>query len=99
MLREKIRKMDVKELARVLIYLDTKAGHKHAEELEPDDDVEISNAKINRSRDMWFWREASAREMRAQLNLRDRAKIGDWAFKDREQLLDIIEDKIRKGQW
>ena len=57
MLREKIQKMDVKELARVLIYLDTKAGHKHAEELKPDDDVEISNVKINRSRDMCFWKE------------------------------------------
>jgi hypothetical protein len=48
---------------------------------------------------MWFWKEASAREMRAQLNLRDRSKIGDWAFKSRKQLLAIIEDKIRKGQW
>ena len=98
-LRERMQKMDLKEMARVLIYLDTKAGHKHAEELEPDDGVEISNVSINRSRDMWFWREASAREMRSQLNLRDRSKISDWAFKSREQLLAIIEDKIRKGQW
>jgi hypothetical protein len=99
MLREKIQKMDTKELARVLIYLDTKAEHKHDEEFEPDDDVELTNVKINRSRDVWFWKEASAREMRAQLNLRDRSKIGDWAFKSRKQLLVIIEDKIRKGQW
>ena len=98
-LREKMQKMPLKEMARVSIYLDTKAGHKHAEELNPDDDLEISSVAINRSRDMWFWREASAREMRAQLNLRDRSKIGDWAFKSREQLLDIIEDMIRKGQW
>jgi hypothetical protein len=96
-LRQKILQMPREELARVLIYLDTKAGHKHTEDL--DDDLEISGVTLNRSRDMWFWREASAREMRAQLNLRDRSKIGDWAFKSREQLLDIIEDKIRKGQW
>jgi hypothetical protein len=97
-LRQKILQMPREEMARVLIYLDTKAGHKHIEELD-DDDLEISGVSINRSRDMWFWREASAREMRAQLNLRDRSKIGDWAFKSREQLLDIIEDMIRKGQW
>ena len=41
-LREKVQKMPSKEMASVLIYLDTKAGHKHAEKLNPDDGLEIS---------------------------------------------------------
>ena len=64
-----------------------------------DDDVQISGLNINRSTDMDFWNEASAREMRSQLNLRFPGKVGDWAFKTRLQLLNIIKDKIKKGQW
>jgi len=36
-------------MARVLIYLDTEAGHKHAEEIEPDECVEISNVVLEGS--------------------------------------------------
>jgi hypothetical protein len=64
-----------------------------------DDDIQISGLNINRSTDMDFWNEASAREMRSQLNLRFPGKVGDWAFKTRLQLLNIIKDKIKKGDW
>jgi hypothetical protein len=64
-----------------------------------DDDIQISGLKINRTTDMDFWNEASAREMRSQLNLRFPGKVGDWAFKTRLQLLNIIKDKIKKKEW
>jgi len=63
------------------------------------DSVQIAGVNINKNKDMKFWEEASAREMRAQLNLRNRAGIGNWAFKDRQQLLDIIRSMIKKGEW
>ena len=66
---------------------------------DEDDDVAITGESINRSTDIAFWREQSARELRSQLNMRDRDKIGDWAFKSRAQLLELIQDMISKGTW
>ena len=82
--------------------LTTKKGVKKDNTLlkkKDDDDVQISGMSINRNTDMDFWNETSAREMRNQLNLRFPGKKGDWDFKTRVQLLDIIKDKIKRGRW
>ena len=65
-----------------------------------DDDVEITDVKPNKNKSMKFWKEQSANELRAQLKLRDRKRFEDeWAFKNRDQLLDIIQELIKKKQW
>ena len=65
-----------------------------------DDDLQMTGVNINRNTDMDFWRnQASAREIRAQLNLRDKSKIGDWAFKSKQQLLDTVGAMIKNGTW
>lgn len=67
---------------------------------QPDeDDIVLTTVNINRNQDMEFWNEQSAREMRSQLNLRFPNKKGDWAFKTRLQILNIIKDLINKGKW
>ena len=49
---------------------------------------------------MKFWREQSAKELGNQLKLRDLQKFKDeWAFKSRVQLLEIIQDLIKKNKW
>ena len=49
---------------------------------------------------MKFWREQSANELRAQLKLRDPQKFKDeWAFKGKEQLIEIVQDLIKKKKW
>ena len=64
-----------------------------------DDELQVTGVNINRSTDMSFWEEQSARELRTQLNLRHPGSIGDWAFKTRLQLLNIVKDQIKKGTW
>jgi hypothetical protein len=59
----------------------------------------MTGVSINRSGDMEFWNQQSARELRTQLNLREPGKVGDWAFKTRMQLLNIVRDKINRGSW
>ena len=63
------------------------------------DEPEITGMNINRSTDMNFWREQSAREMRSQLNMRHPNSVGNWAFKSRANLLRIIESEIDRGSW
>jgi hypothetical protein len=74
-------------------------GKKRAASAPVDDEVTMTGVKLNNSTDMNFWKEQSANEMRAQLNLRFPGQRGDWAFKDRQQLIYIIEVKIRDGDW
>ena len=64
-----------------------------------DDEPQMTGVNINRSTDMDFWEQQSARELRTQLNLREPGKVGDWAFKTRLQLINIVKDKINKGTW
>ena len=65
-----------------------------------DGDVEISGVSINRNKTMKFWREQRAKELGNQLKLRDLQKFKDeWAFKSRVQLLEIIQDLIKKNKW
>ena len=64
-----------------------------------DDELQMTGVSINRSSDMDFWEQQSARELRTQLNLREPGKVGDWAFKTRLQLINIVKDKINKGTW
>ena len=65
-----------------------------------DDDVEVDSIKPNRSTKIRYWKEQSANELRAQLKLRDLKKFQDeWAFKSKDQLLDIIRDLIKSKKW
>ena len=65
-----------------------------------DDDVEIGEIKPNRNKQMKFWYQQSANELRAQLKLRDLKKFNDeWAFKSKDQLLEIIQGLIQAGTW
>lgn len=67
---------------------------------ESDDDVELTGITLNKSKSMKFWREQSANELRAQLKLRDPQKFKDeWAFKGKEQLIEIVQDLIKKKKW
>ena len=68
-------------------------------ESSQEDKVEISGMDINRNNDLNFWKEQSPNELRAQLNLRNPGTRGDWAFKDRLQLHDIVGGMIQSGTW
>jgi hypothetical protein len=71
-----------------------------ATQSETDDEVQISAVQPNKNNDINFWKEQSANELRAQLKLRDLQKFRDeWAFKSKDQLLQIIQDMISKGTW
>ena len=63
------------------------------------DDVQVTGVAINRTRDMKFWEEQSARELRSQLTLRDPKGIGNWAFKTRAQLLEIFRARTAGADW
>ena len=65
----------------------------------PDDDVQITGVAINKSTDIDFWGQQSAREMRSQLNLRNPTKKGDWAFKGRQDLIKLIGQMIKDKTW
>lgn len=75
---------------------DTKTSKKKKDD---DDEPQMTGVNINRSKDMAFWEEQSARELRTQLNIREPGKVGDWAFKTRLQLLNIVRDMIIRGSW
>jgi len=68
--------------------------------LPDDDELQTVGVKFNNNEDHDYWRnEASAQEMRAQLNLRFPQLSGNWINKDRVQLLSTIRGMIRKNQW
>jgi hypothetical protein len=63
------------------------------------DDLEITGTGgINHTKDMKFWQDSSAREIRTQFALRGISK-NDYAFKTKEQLLYIIKARIQDGNW
>jgi len=66
----------------------------------PDDDVQVSAIQPNKSSDMAYWKEQSANELRKELKLRDMQRFRDeWAFKSKDQLLEIIQGLIQAGTW
>ena len=67
---------------------------------EVDDEVQVSAIQPNKNGDISFWKEQSANELRAQLKLRDLQKFrNEWAFKNKDQLIQIIQDMISAGTW
>ena len=49
---------------------------------------------------MTYWKEQSANELRKELKLRDMQRFRDeWAFKSKDQLLEIIQGLIQAGTW
>ena len=62
-------------------------------------DIEIGEFKPNRTRDMTFWEQQSARELRNQLYLRNPSRVRDWAFKTKQQLLDIFRARTAGADW
>jgi hypothetical protein len=66
----------------------------------PDDEVQVSAIQPNKSSDMAYWKEQSANELRKELKLRDLQRFRDeWAFKSKDQLLEIIRGLIQAGTW
>lgn len=65
----------------------------------PDGEVEVSGVKFNNNEDMSFWEQASANEMKAQLNLRYPQLVGDFRYKTRAELISTIRGLIRRNQW
>ena len=65
----------------------------------PDDEVEVSGVTFNNNEDMSFWEQASANEMKAQLNLRYPQLLGDFKYKSRPELISTIRGLIRQNQW
>jgi hypothetical protein len=63
------------------------------------DKVVMTGVSVNKSQDMKFWNEQSARELRTQITLRGIGRIGDYGFKTRQQLLKIVEGFIKEGKW
>ena len=65
-----------------------------------DDGVEMTGEELNDSTDMEVWKQASAKELQNQLKLRyPNRYFKEWAFKSRDQLLEIIEELIKNKQW
>ena len=69
--------------------------------LAPDDeDLQTLRVNFNNNEDMSYWEnQASANEMKAQLNLRFPQLSGNWQFKSRPQLVSYIRGLVRKNQW
>ena len=67
---------------------------------EPDDDLAISGISVNRDPDLDYWQAQSSNELRKELKLRDMQRFrNEWAFKNKDQMLDIIEGMIQEGTW
>ena len=60
------------------------------------DDVEVGNILLDKTSKP---EDLSAKEMRNQLNLRFPNSVGDWGFKNRQQLIKIIKEMKAKGTW
>lgn len=59
----------------------------------------ITGLQINRTKDMNFWEQQSARELRTQLTLRNPKGKNEWAFKTRDQLLDLFRQRTAGADW
>ena len=64
-----------------------------------DDEVELTNVTVNRSKDMEYWKQQSANEIRAQLSLRSPMLRRIHGGKTKPLLLQLIETMIRDGSW
>ncbi len=64
-----------------------------------DEELQTVSVKFNNNEDMSYWEQASANEMKAQLNLRFPQLSGNWQYKSRPQLISAIRGLIRKNQW
>ena len=65
-----------------------------------DDEVEITGIKTENKTDIEFWKQQSNKELINQLTLRYNVTFKkNWAFKSREQTLEIIEELIKNNQW
>ena len=66
----------------------------------PDDDTQVSAIQPHKSSDVAYWKEQSANELRKELKLRDMQRFrNEWAFKSKDQLLEIIQGLIQAGTW
>ena len=73
--------------------------HHRKKRSSSSDDVEITGTGgANRTRNMKFWFDSSAREIRTQFAVRGLDKT-NYALKDKAQLLNLIQAKIREGTW
>jgi len=69
-------------------------------QIRPDDDELITTrVNFNNNENMSYWEQASANEMKAQLNLRFPQLSGNWQYKGRAQLISTIRGLIRTNQW
>ena len=49
---------------------------------------------------MDFWKQQSARELRAQLSLRDPDRyMKEWVWIKKDQLFEVIQELIKNKQW
>ena len=65
-----------------------------------DDEVEITGIKPSNNTDIEFWKQQSNKELINQLTLRYNVTFKkNWAFKSREQTIEIIEELIKNNQW
>lgn len=62
-----------------------------------DDDVEISQIKLNENKEMSYWKSQSANEIRNQLKLRGVPSSSKWIYK--KDLLKIVSDLIKQKDW
>ena len=65
---------------------------------QTSEDVELTGVTINRSKNVDYWMQQSANELRAQLVLRG-WKRADAGVKDLKQLQQIVKDLIANGKW
>jgi len=64
-----------------------------------DDDVVETGVTINTDKRITYWQQQSANEIRAQLNLRFPGQRGDFAFKSKAQLVEIVRQLIKDKKW
>ncbi len=64
-----------------------------------DDEVQFAGGRANNNTDMAYWREQSARDMKAQLNIRYPRQRGNRGFKSRQDIITDIERLTRGGRW
>ena len=75
-------------------------GRPPKQDNDGDDDVQVQQIKTNNNKSTRYWKQQSANEIRNQLKLRDRKRFNDeWAFKTKAQLIDIIKQLVKDGEW
>ena len=75
-------------------------GRPRKQDNDVDDDVQVQQIKTNNNKTTSYWKQQSANEIRNQLKLRDRKRFNDeWAFKNKGQLIEIIKQLVKDGEW